>query len=86
MTITDDPNFGCTIEFSDSEDKDDELMPFEDLMHPKDKYLLIQKSYPEEEEEEEEDWYSLETSESDVGLSYKNNMYVNLDRSMFGIE
>ncbi len=83
LTINDDPDFGCTIKFSDSKETDNEFTPIEELLHPKDKYLLIQRSYPED--EYENDWYTVESSESDISLSYKDNIYVRLRKDLIEI-
>ncbi len=83
LTITDDPDFGCTIEFSDSEKKHDEHTPIEEILHPRNKYLLIQRSYPQD--EYENDWYSIESSESDTELNYKDDMIIRLRRDSFEI-
>jgi len=83
LTITDDPDFGCTIKFSDSEKKHDENTPIEEILHSKKKYLLIQRSYPED--EYENDWYSIESSESDTELNYKDDMIIRLRRDSFEI-
>ncbi|MBL4755947.1 MAG: hypothetical protein JKY52_20435 [Flavobacteriales bacterium] len=83
LTITDDPDFGCTIEFSDSEERIDEFTPVKELLHPKNKYLLIQRSYPEV--EDEIDWYSVESSESETELSYRDKMIIKLSRELFEI-
>ncbi len=83
LNITDDPDFGCTIEFSDSIDENDENQTLEELMNPTGKYLLIQRSYPED--EYENDWYSIESSEIDIEYSQKDDMYVNLRKDEFKI-
>ena len=41
LDITDDPIFGCTIEFSDSSETDSEAMPIEELELVNRKYDLI---------------------------------------------
>ena len=83
LTITDDPDFGCTINFSDSEKIINEFTSVSELLHPKNKYLMIQRSYPEE--SGDMDWYSVETSESEIGLNYKDNMYIKLQPDLFEI-
>ena len=83
LTITDDSEFGCTIEFSDSVDKVDEFTPLEELLHPKNKYLLMQRSYPED--EDEIDWYTVETSEIEIDFSQRDNIYVTLNKNEFKI-
>jgi len=83
LSITDDPDFGCTLEFSDSEDINNEHARIEDLLHPKDKYLLLQRSYPED--EYENDWYTVESSESDIELSQKDKIIIKLRPHVFTI-
>ena len=40
LRITDDPNFGCTIRFSDTKDKEyDENQTIEEMMTSNDKYF-----------------------------------------------
>ncbi|MBA7533643.1 hypothetical protein ES705_25885 [subsurface metagenome] len=81
LTITDDPNFGCTIEFSDSIDNENNTV--KELLNSTNKYLMIQRSYPED--EFESDWYTVESSESDTELSYKDKMIISLKRDLFEI-
>ena len=83
LTISIDPDFGCTIEFSDSKDEVDEFTPIEELFHPKGKYLLIQRSFPEE--EDDVDWYSIESSESEIELNFKDKMIITMTRDYFEI-
>lgn len=81
LTITDDSDFGCTIEFSDTIDKYDKNMTIEELMN--DKYLLIQRSYPEE--MYENNWYTIETSVTEIDFTQKDKMYVRLNQKEFEI-
>ncbi len=83
LNITDDPDFGCTIEFSDTIDEHKEDLTIEELINPTKKYLLIQRSYPEL--EFENDWYSIETSEIDIDFNQKDKMYVKLCHKEFEI-
>ena len=83
LTITDDPVFGCTIEFSDSIETDSEAITIEELYSPMVKYLLIQRSYPEE--LDDNDWYTIESSEADIDFSQKDKMYVTLSPNRFEI-
>ena len=76
LTINDDADFGCTIEFSDTIDKGQENQSVTDLLNPKDKYFLVQRSYPED--FDEDDFYHVETTESDIELSYKDKLYFEL--------
>ena len=78
LSITDDPDFGCTIRFSDTKDKEyDENQTIEEMMTSNDKYFLIQRSYPED--LYENDFYSIETSESDIELSYLDKILIELN-------
>src|SRR5690554_321347 len=77
LTINDDADFGCTIEFSDTIDKGQENQSVTDLLNPKDKYFLVQRSYPED--FDEDDFYHVETTESDIELSYKDKLYFELN-------
>lgn len=81
LNITDDPDFGCTIEFTDTIEQQTENMTIEELFNSKTKYLLIQKSYPED--EDENDWYTIETSESDIDFNQKDKMLVTLGPEKF---
>ena len=83
LDITDDPVFGCTIEFTDTIETDSEDMTIEELYSPTVKYLLIQRSYPEE--VDEKDWYTIETSEANINFSQKDKMYVTLSPNRFEI-
>ncbi len=56
LSITDDPDFGCTVEFSDSIDNENENIDY--IIDNTEKYLLIQRSYPED--IDEIDWYFIE--------------------------
>ena len=81
LSITDDPNFGCTVEFSDSlENKTEEI---DDIINSTEKYLLIQRSYPEE--IDEIDWYTVETSENETVLNQKDKIIIKIKRSLFEI-
>ena len=83
LSITDDPDFGCTIEFSDSVDKYNESLSIQVLTNPSEKYLMIQRSYPED--EFENDWYTIESSVADIEFNQKDKMYVKLSHSNFEI-
>lgn len=81
LSITDDPNFGCTVEFSDSlENKTEEI---DDIINSTEKYLLIQRSYPED--IDEIDWYTVETSENETVLNQKDKIIIKIKRSLFEI-
>ena len=83
LNITDDSGFGCTIEFRDKIEDYSENMTIEELWNPSGKYLLIQRSYPEE--EYDIDWYTIETSETEIEFSQKDKMYVKLGPEEFEI-
>ncbi|HKJ42021.1 MAG TPA: hypothetical protein VKA27_07990 [Sunxiuqinia sp.] len=81
LKIIDDPDFGCTIEFNDTVEVYRENMTIEELINSVGKYLMIQRSYPED--EFENDWYHIETSEADIDFNQKDSMYVKLNRKEF---
>jgi hypothetical protein len=85
LSITDDFDFGCTIKFSDTIDEYVENLTVQELIegHNNQKYLMIQRSYPED--EFENDWYTIETSENEINFSQKDKMYVTLDQKKFEI-
>jgi hypothetical protein len=83
LNISEDPEFGCTIEFKDKIEDYSENMSIEELWNPSGKYLLIQRSYPEE--EDDIDWYTIETSETEIDFSQKDKMYVKLSPKEFEI-
>ena len=85
LTISDDPEFGCTITFSDTKDKeDDENQTIEEWLNPQGKYLLMQRSYPEE--FDEDDFYTLETSESNIELDYRDKILINMNKQKIKIQ
>lgn len=83
MTINDDPNFGCTIEFCDTIENYNENLTIEEQLKHAGKYLLIQRSYPED--EYENDWYLIETSEAEIDYGEQDKMYVKHSRNEFEI-
>lgn len=85
LKIADDPNFGCTIQFSDTKDKEyDENQIIEEMMTSNDKYFLIQRSYPED--LYENDFYHIETSESNVELSYMDKILIEFSEDNIEIQ
>ena len=62
LTIQDE-ELGCTITFSDSRSADDQFKSMEEIMNSEEKYLLIQRTYPED--DYDADYYYIESSESD---------------------
>jgi len=83
LTISD-WELGFTIIFSDSKSSDDQFKSVEDIMNPGKKYLLIQRSYPEE--ENELDYYFIESSETNTELSPRDKMVVRLSQDKFEID
>jgi len=83
LEITDDPEFGVTITLSDTKREYSETDSIEDLLHPTHKYLLIQRSYPEE--EGDVDWYSIESTESEIELNQKDKIIIKLTQDIVEI-
>lgn len=84
LTISDE-ELGCTITFSDSKSSDDQFKTVEEIMNSEEKYLLIQRTYPED--DDDVDNYHIESSETDVELlSDDIEMTVALGRKRFKIE
>jgi hypothetical protein len=83
LTILD-GEFGFTITLSDSKSSDDQLKTVEEIMNSGEKYLLIQRSYPEE--EDHLNYYYIETSETDTELSPRDKMIVRLSQNKFEID
>jgi len=84
LTISDE-ELGCTITFSNSKSSDDQFKTVEEITNSDEKYLLIQRSYPED--DDDVDNYHIESSETDVELlSDDIEMTVLLDRERFEIE
>lgn len=74
LTLDDDGDFGCTIGFSDSIDEGyHESENLAELINSNEKYFLVQRSYSED--FDEDDYYYIETTESDIELSYKDKLY-----------
>jgi hypothetical protein len=76
LDITNDFDFGCTISFSDTIEKFNENQTIEELIKSQEKYLLIQRSFPED--EDGIDWYTIESSEIEINFSQKDDIYVKL--------
>ena len=74
LSITDDPDFGCTISFSEGKTENEQFKSMNELLHPTEKYLLIQRSYPED--EDETDWYTVESSEDSSGFSQNEKIVI----------
>src|SRR5690606_5809553 len=79
-----DEELGFTIIFSDSQSSDDQFKTEEEIMNSGEKYLLIQRSYPEE-EDDDIDYYYIETSETDTELSPRDKMIVEISQEKFKI-
>lgn len=73
LTIQDE-EFGCTITFSDSRSADDQFKSMEEIMNSDEKYLLIQRTHPED--DYDADYYYIESSESDE--IFKPNEKINI--------
>ncbi|MDO6604066.1 hypothetical protein [Arenibacter palladensis] len=82
LTISDE-ELGCTITFSDSKSADDQFKTIDEIMNSKKKYLLIQKTCPED--DYELDHYHIESSESDTELDSEDKITVRLSRENFEI-
>lgn len=83
--IIEDEEFGCTITFSDSKISEDQFKTAKEIMNSEEKYLLIQRTYPED--DNDVDNYHIETSETDVELiSDDIKMTVTIDRERFKID
>ena len=82
LTISDE-ELGCTIIFSDSKSADDQFKTIDEIMNSEEKYLLIQKTYPED--DFEHSYYHIESSESDTELDFEDKMIVRLNRDKFEI-
>ena len=81
LSITDDPDFGCTIEFLDS--LENEAENINDIINSTERYLLIQRSYPED--IDEIDWYTIESSENETELNQKDKIIIKLKKNLFEI-
>jgi hypothetical protein len=77
LSITDDPDFGCQISFSDTRDEgDNENLTVEEIINSKEKYFLLQRSYSEG--PYENDHYYIETTESDVELGIRDKVVIEM--------
>ncbi len=84
LTISDE-EFGCTVTFSDSKSFDDQFKTVEEIMNSEEKYLLIQRTYPED--DNDVDNYHIESSETDIEpISDDIKMTVAMDRERFKID
>lgn len=78
-----DEELGFTIILSDSKSSDDQFKTVEEIMNSEEKYLLIQRSYPED--DDDIDYYYIETSETDTELSPRDKMIVEISHEKFKI-
>ncbi len=83
LTISDE-EFGCTITFSDSKTSEDQFKTIEEIMNSEEKYLLIQRTYPED--DYESDYYHLESSETNTELDSDDIITVTIERERFEID
>ena len=84
LTISDE-ELGCTITFSDSKSSDNQFKSIEEIMNSEEKYLLIQRTYPEDDDDVEN--YHIETTETEVDLlSDDIKMTVEIAPERFKIE
>jgi hypothetical protein len=79
-----DEELGCTITFSDSRSADDQFKTVGELMNSEKKYLLIQRTYPED--DFDQDYYHIESSESDLELNPQDKIIVRISREKFEIQ
>lgn len=83
--IIEDGELGCTITLTDTDISEDDFKSVEEIMSSDEKYLLIQRTYPED--DDDVDNYYIETSENDVHLlSDDIEMTVTIDREKFIID
>jgi len=79
-----DCDFGCTITLSDTINKEyDENLSYEEIINSDEKYILIQRTYPED--FDESDFYYIETTESDVELGAKDKIFIEFEKELFKI-
>lgn len=82
LTISDE-ELGFALTFSDSKSEDRQYLDIDVLINSEEKYLLIQRTYPED--EFEDDYYYIESSESERKLGCNDKMTVKLSREDFEI-
>lgn len=82
LTISDE-ELGCTIIFSDSKSSDDQFKTIDEIMNSEEKYLLIQKTYPED--DYEYSYYHIESSEYDIEFDPEYKMTIRLSHEIFEI-
>lgn len=81
--LIEDEELGCTITFSDTKISEDKFKTVEKIMNSEEKYLLIQRTYPED--EYDSDNYYLESSEIDTEFDSGSIMTVTMDQERFDI-
>ncbi len=81
--LIEDEELGCTITFSDTKISEDKYKTVEEIMNSEEKYLLIQRTYPDE--EYDLDNYYLESSEIDTEFDSDSIITVIIDPEKFEI-
>jgi hypothetical protein len=82
LSISNEP-LGCTITFSDSIEQEFYKTHKYDEINENEKYLMLQRAYPED--EFEKDYYTIELSDFDKSGELKE-FRIELDRRKFKIE
>lgn len=81
--LIEDEELGCTITFSDTKISEDKFKTAEEIMNSEEKYLLIQRTYPDD--EYDLDNYYLESSEIDTQFDSDSIMTVTIEHEKFEI-
>jgi len=82
LTILDE-ELGCTVTFSDSKSENDQFKSIKEIVNSNEKYLLIQRTYPED--DDDEDYYYIESSESDTIFDPDEKIIVKLNQKRFEV-
>ena len=82
LTILDE-ELGCTVTFSDSKSANDQFKSIKEIVNSNEKYLLIQRTYPED--DDDEDYYYIESSESDTIFDPDEKIIVKLNQKRFEV-
>lgn len=82
LTILDE-ELGCTVTFSDSKSANDQFKSIKEIVNSNEKYLLIQRTYPED--DDDEDYYYIESSESDTIFNPDEKIIVKLNQKRFEV-
>jgi len=83
LSLSDD-ELGFTITFSDSKSSDDQFKTVEEILNSQEKYLLIQRTYPED--EFDFGYYYIESSETETEFNSRDKMIVRLSQDKFKID